>query len=95
MSRPAARRFLATALLAAPLVWTGCSEANGKTSDITRVAPLSVATAAAVEQPIARYIQATGSLTAEERADVAAETSGRIVATPVERGTRVPPAARR
>jgi RND family efflux transporter MFP subunit len=89
MSRPAARRFLATALLAAPLVWTACSEANGKTSDTTPAVAVSVATAAAIEQPIARYIQATGSLTAEERADVAAETSGRIVATPVERGTRV------
>ncbi len=43
---------------------------------------------AAVEQPIARFIRATGTLTAEEQADVAAETAGRVVATPVERGTR-------
>ena len=30
-----------------------------------------------------------GTLTAQEQAEVAAETSGRIVATPVERGSRV------
>jgi membrane fusion protein (multidrug efflux system) len=44
---------------------------------------------AAVEQPIARFIRVTGSLTAEERSDVAAETAGRVVSTPVERGSRV------
>lgn len=36
-----------------------------------------------------RFITVTGSLTAEEEADVAAETAGRVVATPVERGTRI------
>ena len=35
---------------------------------------------AAVEQPIARFIRATGTLMAEEQADVAAETAGRVVA---------------
>ena len=44
---------------------------------------------AATEQPIARFIRATGTLMAEEQADVAAETAGRVVATPVERGTPV------
>jgi len=48
-----------------------------------------VASAAAVEEPIARFIRATGTLTAEEQADVAAETAGRVVAAPVERGTPV------
>jgi membrane fusion protein (multidrug efflux system) len=43
----------------------------------------------AVERPLTRFIRATGSLTAEEQADVAAEIAGRIVATPVERGTAV------
>jgi RND family efflux transporter MFP subunit len=53
--------------------------------------PLAVAPVAAVEQPLARFIRATGSLMAEEQADVAAETAGRIVATPIERGTAVSP----
>ena len=45
--------------------------------------------ATAEEQPISRFIRATGSLTAEEQADVAAETAGRVVAAPIERGTSV------
>ena len=31
----------------------------------------------------------TGTFTAEEQADVAAETAGRVISTPVERGTAV------
>jgi len=54
-------------------------------------AAVAVKPVAAVEQPIARFIRATGSLTAEERADVAAEIGGRVIATPIERGTRVAP----
>ncbi len=50
---------------------------------------VSVAPAAAVERPITRFIRATGSLMAEDHADVAAEIAGRIVATPIERGTSV------
>ncbi|NOT45003.1 MAG: efflux RND transporter periplasmic adaptor subunit [Acidobacteria bacterium] len=50
---------------------------------------LAVSVARATEQPIARFIGVTGTLTAEEQADVAAEIAGRVVATPVERGTRV------
>jgi multidrug efflux pump subunit AcrA (membrane-fusion protein) len=39
--------------------------------------------------PIARFIEVTGTLTAQESADVAAEIAGRIEATPVERGSGV------
>ena len=42
-----------------------------------------------VETPIARFIEVTGTLTAQESAEVAAEIAGRVVATPVERGSRV------
>lgn len=52
-------------------------------------APIAAAPAAVIEQPITRYIRATGSLTAEEQAEVAAEVAGRIIAAPVERGSRV------
>ena len=84
-------RPLVVALLAlAPLAAGGCSAANGKTTDESpAAAAVSVAPAAAVEQPIARFIRATGTLMAEEQADVAAETAGRVVAAPVERGTPV------
>jgi RND family efflux transporter MFP subunit len=48
-----------------------------------------VDTVRAVEGPVSRFITVSGTLTAEEQADVAAEVAGRIVATPVERGTVV------
>ena len=76
--------------LLASLVWTACSTANGKTEDRAAAAlAVAVSPVAATEQPIARFIRVTGTLTAEEQADVAAETAGRVVSTPVERGTPV------
>src|SRR5262245_39224210 len=51
--------------------------------------PISVSSAAAVEQPIRRFLEVTGTLAAQEAAEVAAEVQGRVIATPVERGTRV------
>lgn len=81
---------LALASLASGLA-TGC--ASGTTGETQAaeapVAPVAVAAVEAVEQPIARFIRVTGSLTAEEQADVASEIGGRVVSTPVERGTRV------
>ena len=43
----------------------------------------------AAESPIARFIRVSGTLTAQESAEVAAEIAGRVVATPVERGSRI------
>jgi multidrug efflux pump subunit AcrA (membrane-fusion protein) len=91
MFRAFIRILSAAALLAAPSL-AACSAADGKTKDAgqtTAVTAVSVAPVAAIEQPIARFIRVTGTLTAEEQADVAAETPGRVVSTPVERGTRV------
>jgi RND family efflux transporter MFP subunit len=80
-----------TALLAGAVAWPACSAADGKTRETTEpvTAAISIAAAPAVEQPIARFVRATGSLMPEDQADVAAETAGRVVATPVERGTAV------
>jgi multidrug efflux pump subunit AcrA (membrane-fusion protein) len=55
----------------------------------TEPAPVAVRAAAVESQPIDRFVRVTGSLAADEQADVAAEPTGRIVSTPVERGTRV------
>jgi len=90
MNRAAIQYTLAAAFLASSMAWTACSSADGKTKD-PQAPPSAVAVSAvaATEQPIARFIRATGTLMAEEQADVAAETAGRVVATPVERGTRV------
>jgi membrane fusion protein (multidrug efflux system) len=89
-------RFILKFLLAASLV-TGAvasqacmgTSTNAAAKPPAPPAPIAVATAAASEQPLARFIRATGSLTAEEQAEVAAETAGRVVATPIERGTPV------
>lgn len=82
--------FALIPLAAAALLLPACSTANGKGSEpVPAAAAIHVAAAAATEQPIVRFIRATGSLTAEDQADVAAEVAGRVVATPVERGTAV------
>lgn len=88
-------RFVALAtfsvLAAGSLLWSACSAAESKTTEAAppAAAAISIDAQAAGEQPITRYIRATGSLMAEERADVAAEVAGRVVQTPVERGTVV------
>src|SRR5262245_12341463 len=79
------------ALVAAALA-TGCgANANGeaKAAAGTVAQAITITTTPAVEQRMTRFIRVTGTLTAEDQADVAAEIAGRIVATPVERGTRV------
>lgn len=50
---------------------------------------IAVTTVAAVEQRLTRFIGVSGTLTAQENAEVAAEVAGRVIATPVERGSRV------
>jgi membrane fusion protein, multidrug efflux system len=83
--------LISAALLAvAALSSQGCRSVDGKTSDRAEsAAAVSVAPAAVVERPVARFVRATGSLMADERAEVAAETRGRVVRTPIERGTKV------
>ena len=75
---------------AAAVLWSACGT-SGKAAnrEAPPPPPIAVAPAAAVERPIARFIRVTGTLMAEEQADVAAETNGRVVATPIERGTKV------
>ena len=91
MFRPVHTRPLLAVLLAGVVAWPACSAADGKSPepDAAATSAVPVSAAAAVEQPLTRFIRATGSLTAEERADVAAEIAGRVIATPVERGTPV------
>src|SRR5215471_18471283 len=88
--RPGLVLIQSAVLSAGALLVTACSTGNAKTNEREAVpAAVAVSPAAAVEQPIARFIRVTGTLTAEEQADVAAETAGRVIATPVERGTAV------
>jgi RND family efflux transporter MFP subunit len=88
------RRFVSSLpvalLLAAPIAFGACSSGDAKGKDQPAApAVVSVAPSAAVERPMARFIRATGTLMAEEQADVAAETAGRVVSAPIERGTPV------
>src|SRR5438093_13596013 len=90
MNRGIVQSLLAALLLAAPLASGACSSGDASGKDQSSApAAIAVATAAAVEQPVARFIRATGTLMAEEQADVAAETAGRVVSAPGERGNRV------
>jgi RND family efflux transporter MFP subunit len=90
MRRVFVKPLLALLLAAAPLV-AACSSGDAKTKDTPAAErpAISVTPVAAVERPIARFIRATGTLMAEDQADVAAETPGRVVAAPIERGTAV------
>ena len=67
----------------------GCSSGNSTVTAAVKPEPLAVSTAAVESRPIDRFLRVTGSLVANEEAEVSAETAGRIIETPVERGTRV------
>lgn len=62
--------------------------ANGKEATVDGPAP-SITTAKAVGREVPSFIQATGSLVAEETSDVAPQTSGQVIATPVGVGAFV------
>jgi RND family efflux transporter MFP subunit len=68
---------------------TGDNEPADKAGSPRAAAPITVTVVEATEQPLTRHIQASGTLTADEQAQVASEIAGRVVATPVERGSRV------
>src|SRR5690242_2518933 len=82
--------FFAAALLAAAAFASGCTSGDAKTKERAS-APVVVPVSGvpATQRPIARFIRATGSLMAEEQAEVAAETAGRVLSAPIERGTPV------
>ena len=84
-------RLCSSLLLLAAALSAACGSAKGASSSEKAVDPAAVpvTTVAAIERPITRFIRVTGTFAAEEQADVAAETQGRVVATPVERGTLV------
>jgi membrane fusion protein, multidrug efflux system len=89
MNRRSVRPLLAS-MLAAAVASAACSSGVAKGKDQPSAPPpLAVSAVAAAELPIARFIRATGTLMAEEQADVAAETAGRVVAAPIERGKPV------
>ena len=83
------RSVLIPVTVSVALVSAACS--GTRTSAATPQEPAAVAVQSAHVQgeSIDRFLRVTGSLAADEKADVAAETAGRVIGTPVERGTRV------
>ena len=84
MSRP-----LPFAVLFAALTAAGCGGATTAAPAPADAATVTVSTAVAESVALNRFIPVSGTLAAQEAADVAAEIAGRVVATPVERGSRV------
>jgi RND family efflux transporter MFP subunit len=80
----------AAAALTAAVASAGCSGEKAIAESAPAAVPaVSVRTATVERAPIDRFLRVTGSLAADEQAEVAAETAGRVISTPVERGTRV------
>ncbi len=68
----------------------GCSsQTSAAEVAATAPEPLAIETVTLESRPIDRFIRVTGSLLADEQAEVSAESGGRVVATPIERGSRV------
>ncbi len=77
------------ALAALSVAATACNSGTSTVSAEAKPEPLSIATAVVEEKAIDRFLRVTGSLAADEQAEVSAEATGRVIDTPVERGTRV------
>ena len=67
----------------------GCRANATDANEVADAAAVNVTAITAAEQPIARFIRVSGTLTAQEDAEVAAEIAGRVIATPLERGSLV------
>ncbi|HEY0006273.1 MAG TPA: efflux RND transporter periplasmic adaptor subunit [Pyrinomonadaceae bacterium] len=87
-------------LLALLLACAGCGRSEPKArakeeprrdnaATASETAPITVTTATAQAREVPSFIQATGSLVADETSDVASQASGQVVATPVSVGAFV------
>lgn len=80
---------LAAGVLCAAAISTSCSSATPAAAAEAPPAPVAVDAVRVESRPIQRHLRVTGTLLADEEAEVSAEVSGRVTATPVERGSRV------
>lgn len=84
------RNVLAGILVAAAgISAAGCGVDPTAVKAEAKPEPLAIEVANVESRPIDRYLRVTGSLLADEQAEVSAEAPGRVIATPVERGSRV------
>jgi RND family efflux transporter MFP subunit len=77
------------ALVALSVLSTACGRSSAASTTDVHPAPLDVTAVQVESRSIDRFLRVTGSLVADEQAEVSAEATGRVIATPVERGTRV------
>ena len=76
--------------LVASLLSAACSTTAETAPGADKAAESTTIPTASVEsRAIDRYLRVTGSLKADAQAEVSAETAGRVIETPVERGTGV------
>ena len=83
-----ARRESTLAFVAATAA-ASCGRASSGQPAASEPGAVRVTVATAQEQPVDRMLRVTGTLLADEEAEVAAEVAGRVTGTPVERGSRV------
>lgn len=99
LSRPLRFSALSGCVLAFALLGAACARSESKADAKAKpkgaadtsaeAAPISVTTASALSREVPSFIQATGSLVADETSDVASQTSGQVVTTPVNVGAFV------
>ncbi|MGO8992772.1 MAG: efflux RND transporter periplasmic adaptor subunit [Polyangiaceae bacterium] len=88
-------RALSFVVVALPFVFgvltSGCSHGAAASAEVKPPAPdkVHVTTAIVAEQPVPKLLRLTGTLSSNERTDLAANASGRVVRTFVERGDHV------
>jgi membrane fusion protein (multidrug efflux system) len=75
--------------LTATVLAAGCGTETTTVNAAAKPEPLSIEVASVESRSIDRYLRVSGSLLADEQAEVSAEAPGRVIATPVERGTHV------
>ncbi len=79
----------AGALVALSALSVACGSETSAATASARPEPLAIAATRVESRPIDRFLRVTGSLAADEQAEVGSEATGRVIATPVERGSRV------
>jgi membrane fusion protein (multidrug efflux system) len=83
------RSLTLTGAVVAALFSAACTGERTSAAAPPEPTPVAIRAAQVESRSIDRFLRVTGSLAADEQADVAAETGGRVIGTPVERGTRV------
>lgn len=77
------------AMLAIAAGTAACGSDSSTVNAAPKAEPLAIAASVVESRPIDRFLRVTGSLLPDEQAEVSAESAGRVVETPVERGSRV------